>query len=312
VPTSGPLHPRRPDGSEVDATFELSTVPVIDLVYHHKARGRDDPRAVNTEYHEGLELILAKLSTVSARILGISVDSSVARELDPADRELQLQFPIELSPETNARSLRLQITRAQKPIARRAGAKPQGGNDQKRIRLTLTWNDRSLTYDRLLELLAGTRSEASGPSREVIRNLLLEGTSADQISARYGGRRGPWLVALEEEAKLDREFDTFAPTPENVVALRDGRMLRWERIAVRVTGDPRSTSLVQRMYDEAKGEGASRRSYTHMECGLSTGQGRAAPLFVGSGSAGGAHRLSSTSVSRLICAGWCRMTGYAK
>src|SRR2546423_12888433 len=47
---------------------------------------------------------------------------------------------------------------------------------------------------------------------------------------------------------------------------------------------------------------------THMECGLSTGQGRAAPLFVGSGSAGGAHRLSSTSVSRLICAGWCRMT----
>ena len=28
----------------------------------------------------------------------------------------------------------------------------------------------------------------------------------------------------------------------------------------------------------------------------------------GSGSAGGAHRLSSTSVSRLICAGWCRMT----
>ena len=29
-------------------------------------------------------------------------------------------------------------------------------------------------------------------------------------------------------------------------------------------------------------------------------------------SAGRAHRLSSTSVSRLICAGWCRMTGCAR
>jgi hypothetical protein len=41
-------------------------------------------------------------------------------------------------------------------------------------------------------------------------------------------------------------------------------------------------------------------------------RGRWPRWFAGSGSAGGAHRLSSTSVSRLICAGWCRMTGYAK
>src|SRR5262245_65882204 len=46
-----------------------------------------------------------------------------------------------------------------------------------------------------------------------------------------------------------------------------------------------------------------------MEYGLSTAQGYSAPLFVGLGVGGGAHRLSSTSVSRLICAGWCRMTG---
>jgi anaerobic selenocysteine-containing dehydrogenase len=32
----------------------------------------------------------------------------------------------------------------------------------------------------------------------------------------------------------------------------------------------------------------------------------------GLGSAGGAHRLSSTFVSRLICAGWCRMTVCAR
>jgi hypothetical protein len=41
-------------------------------------------------------------------------------------------------------------------------------------------------------------------------------------------------------------------------------------------------------------------------------RGRWPRWFAGSGSAGGAHWLSSTSVSRLICAGWCRMTGYAK
>ncbi len=39
VPSSGPLHPRAADGSEVDATFELSAVPVFHLVYHHKAGG---------------------------------------------------------------------------------------------------------------------------------------------------------------------------------------------------------------------------------------------------------------------------------
>ena len=41
---------------------------------------------------------------------------------------------------------------------------------------------------------------------------------------------------------------------------------------------------------------------THMECGPSTGRG-VGPVVAGLGSAGGAHRLSSTFVSRLICAG---------
>lgn len=235
---------------------------MIDLVYHHKAGGREDARAVNTDYHEGLELILGKLSSVSATILGISVDSSVARELDPADRELHLEFPIHLSPAINAPALRLQITRAQKPIARRADAKPGGGNDQKRIRITITWEDRSLSYDRLVELLAGTRHEALGPNRQAIRALLIDGTTPDQIAARHGRRRELWLVALQEEAKLEGEFNTFPPTPENALKLRDRRKLRWERIAVRMTGDPRSTALVRRLYDQAKGLGASSRSYT--------------------------------------------------
>ncbi len=59
-------------------------------------------------------------------ILGIAVDSSVARELDPADRELDLKFLIELIPDTEIHDLRLTITRAQKAVARRPDAKPGG------------------------------------------------------------------------------------------------------------------------------------------------------------------------------------------
>ncbi len=71
---------------------------------------------------------------------------------------------------------------------------------------------------------------APDPSRETIRALLLDGQTADQIAVRYNRRRGPWLIAIEEEAKLDGEFNVVAPTPKNVVALRDTQRLRWERI----------------------------------------------------------------------------------
>jgi hypothetical protein len=49
-----------------------------------------------------------------------------------------------------------------------------------------------------------------------------------------------------------------------------------------------------------------------MEGVASTAQRRAPRLLRVVGSAGGARRLSSTSVSRLICAGRDRMTGCAR
>ena len=63
----------------------------------------------------------------------------------------------------NVHALRLDITRAQKPIARRPDAKPDGGNDQKRIRITLTSGGPTLTYEGLIALLSqATDSPASG------------------------------------------------------------------------------------------------------------------------------------------------------
>ncbi len=132
------LHPRRDDGTAVDATFEVYVVPVFDVIYHHKAGGRTSERSVNSDYHEGLELLLRRLATLGCSILGISVDSSVARALPPDKRELELAYPIELGAQTDFARLRRRITKAQKSVARRPDAKPGGGNDQKRIRITLS------------------------------------------------------------------------------------------------------------------------------------------------------------------------------
>ena len=64
--SSAPLHPCRDDGSTLDATFELSSIQLYEVVYHHKAGARDSPRSVNADYHEGLELLLQRLASVSA------------------------------------------------------------------------------------------------------------------------------------------------------------------------------------------------------------------------------------------------------
>jgi hypothetical protein len=93
MPTSGPLHPRGDDGQQLDATFELRSVPVFELVYRYKAHARSSARSVNADYHAGLELLLARLGSVGASILGIAVDSAVARELPDLERELDLPFP---------------------------------------------------------------------------------------------------------------------------------------------------------------------------------------------------------------------------
>lgn len=152
--SSGPLHPQRDDGSVVDATFELSSVAVYELVFHHKAGARGSPRSINADYHEGLELLLERLGSLRCSILGISVDSGIARELDPSERELSLEFPIDLDGATDIHALRLEITRAQRTVARRADAKPGGGNDQKRIRLAIAF-DSAVDFDQLKRILVG-------------------------------------------------------------------------------------------------------------------------------------------------------------
>lgn len=146
-------HPRSANGVQLDATFEIAPVHAFDVVYHHKAGARGSQQSVNVDYHAGLELLLARFGQLQMTILGISVDSGIARKLPPADRQLDLSFPIRVDSHTNSHELRLLITRAQKSVARRANTKPNGGNDQKRIRITVCSDDRHLSRDAFVAVL---------------------------------------------------------------------------------------------------------------------------------------------------------------
>jgi hypothetical protein len=126
-------------GVVLDATFWVEAGDAgPEIVFLHRARGRNDPAAVNRDYMEGLELLLDRLRAVGARIDRIEVDSRVAHTRPADERVLPLRFPIALLRDTDIGSLRVRITEAQRSVARRATAKPGGGNNQKRIRIWIS------------------------------------------------------------------------------------------------------------------------------------------------------------------------------
>ena len=107
-------------------------------------------------------------------------------------------------------------------------------------------------------------SEPAGDSadRKRARKLLTDGLTAIQVGAAMHAGRAKWLIIIEEEARLANELAAYPATPAEVAALRDGNQHRWERIAARVYGDARRVTEVRRLYDQARGPGASTRSYT--------------------------------------------------
>ena len=107
-----------------------------------------------------------------------------------------------------------------------------------------------------------TRSDAVEVP-EFVRDGIRAGLTPDQIYARNGKRRAIYLAAIPEEARQQGEAASLEPTPANVERLRDRHEHRWERIAVRVFGDPRRMQEAKDLYNEAKGrEGAAQESYT--------------------------------------------------
>lgn len=110
-------------------------------------------------------------------------------------------------------------------------------------------------------------------SPEVVAGIAA-GMTPDQIYARHGRTQAVWDEAIREEAWVKGEFNSLDPTPANVAHLRDSQGHRWERIAVRIYGDPRLSRDAQQLYDEAQGRvGAAQESYT--------GRGRRFPRMNG-------------------------------
>ncbi len=112
---------------------------------------------------------------------------------------------------------------------------------------------------------APRRAHTSDPidAPELVRDGIRSGLTPDQICDRSGKRRIVWLAGIVEEARQRGELAAFRPTAGSVAKLRDTHAHRWERIAVRVFGDPRRTREAMDLYDQAKGRpGAAQESYT--------------------------------------------------
>jgi hypothetical protein len=122
--------------------------------------------------------------------------------------------------------------------------------------------------------------------RDKIQQQLKQGLGPDQIAR---GDRETHHAVLEEQARLSGELGAFEPTPENIVQLRDERNLRWEAIAVRTYGSVRNVPILKSLYDELKGEGAARRSYTGRGRRFAGMQERPAPPVPIEPLAGGTH-----------------------
>jgi hypothetical protein len=98
---------------------------------------------------------------------------------------------------------------------------------------------------------------------EFVRQGIRAGLTPHQLYVSHQKSRAVYLAAIIEETRAAGEFAAFEPTPANVEMLRDKHAYRWERIAVRVFGDPRLSRDAMDLYDEAKAEvGAAQRSYT--------------------------------------------------
>ncbi|MDW3217092.1 MAG: hypothetical protein R8F63_00655 [Acidimicrobiales bacterium] len=123
---------------QLDATFDLETNESgVDLILHARYGGRRSLRATNVDYFPALELLLRRLADLGAAIEAVDVDSGPSRQLAPELRRLPLSYPILLTQERDLAGLRRRITAEQRGIARAPDAKPSGGNNHKRIRISL-------------------------------------------------------------------------------------------------------------------------------------------------------------------------------
>lgn len=102
-----------------------------------------------------MEQILRRIGGLGATISSIHIDSSVALQL-PAARRLQLDYPLRPADAPDIAALRREITQAQKTVARTGTTLGTGGNNHKRIRISIELAEHALTLGHLKVALHAT------------------------------------------------------------------------------------------------------------------------------------------------------------
>ncbi len=143
---------RRADGATLDASFRIERVgDVATVVVESRGGTRGSADERNTDYAEGLELILQRLGAADIRVGDILVESREVQSLPAPERRVVLPgrpYPIEID---DASSLRNLISAAQAKVGRMPGAKG-AGNRTRRLRLFLAPGS-SLSPSELARLL---------------------------------------------------------------------------------------------------------------------------------------------------------------
>lgn len=145
-----PLRVLRDDGTEVDATFRVELLEgAATVVVEARGGARDTAQAVNTEYAEGLRLLLARLKRAGLRLADAALDTRTTAGQSLEQRRLDVGEPWPLVI-TDPADLQGRLARAQERAGKPEGTK--GGNPTRRIRL---WVEGDREVQDLAALLRG-------------------------------------------------------------------------------------------------------------------------------------------------------------
>ncbi len=135
------LPPMRDGDADVDARFDVEAhLDSTSIVFHSRGEAAGAARPRNTQYREGLTLLLRRLSEAQLDIERIELDSADAeiKRLSVAERTAVIPghpFPWRMRDTQDHEALSRAIGNATKKIGQKPGVK--GGNDTRRIRIVL-------------------------------------------------------------------------------------------------------------------------------------------------------------------------------
>jgi hypothetical protein len=129
----------RVDGRTIDAEFVVETLDGRPTVVLESAGGTKGTAAArNTEYVQGLDVLIERLAALGAQLTSVYLDTAQTKDLPVEQRTLKLgmPFPIDLGLVQPA-ALRAQMVKAMSGTGRSEDAGSGGGNPRRRIRLLL-------------------------------------------------------------------------------------------------------------------------------------------------------------------------------